>query len=149
MPRISLASPAETARLAGIVGGLFRRLGPGPAGATVIGLVGNLGAGKTTFTRTFLKALGVRGRVMSPTFIIMKSFPLTRKSGFKTAYHLDAYRIDAGGLRDLGFDAILADPRNIVLIEWADRVRRVLPKNTFWITIGHGKREKHRILSIR
>ena len=113
----------------------------------IFALVGDLGAGKTTFVQAFLKALGVKGRVMSPTFVIMRSYKL--KDGRK-AYHLDGYRIKKDKeFIDLGFKELIKDPKNIILIEWADRVKKLLPPETIWLEFEHGKNSRERVIKIK
>ena len=113
----------------------------------IFALVGELGAGKTTFVQAFLKELGVKGRVMSPTFVIMRSYQL--KDGRK-AYHLDGYRIKkAKELIDLGFKELIKDSNNIILIEWADRVKKLLPPETIWLEFEHGKNSRERVIKIK
>ena len=112
----------------------------------VLALSGDLGTGKTTFTQSFAKAMGVRKRILSPTFLIMKRFPL-KASSFKNLYHLDAYRVKAEDLRRLDVGEIF-EGENIVLIEWADRVKKILPKGTIWIKFQHGERENERQITI-
>lgn len=112
----------------------------------VLALCGKLGAGKTTFTQSFGRALGVKKRILSPTFLIMKRFPLIQ-SNFHNFYHIDAYRVKASDLKKLGVEEILRD-HNIVLIEWADRVREILPKNTIWIKLEHGAQENERQITL-
>lgn len=155
----TLNSPKDTAKIAKLIADIFADLGPTIKGATVIGFVGDLGAGKTTFIKAFLRNLGVKGRVQSPTFVIMKSFSLPLagqakrkqkgKNAFKHAYHIDAYRIDSKSLPQLGFKEILDDPQNIILIEWAEKIKKSLPKETFWIEMGHGSHHKERIFSLK
>jgi len=94
--------------------------------AIVVGLRGDLGGGKTTFLQGFAKGLGIRSRVLSPTFIIMR-----RTDNF---YHIDCYRLQKEQeLLSLGFKEIVSVPKNVIVIEWADRVHKILPKNTIWI----------------
>jgi tRNA threonylcarbamoyladenosine biosynthesis protein TsaE len=106
----------------------------GPTGkrAFVLSLEGDLGGGKTTFSQGFAKGLGIKERVLSPTFVLMKSFSIEKKkSGFKNFYHFDCYRIkDHKDLSFLNFKKIISDPSNIVAIEWAERVKKVLPSST-------------------
>ena len=109
-----------------------RALTPLPGRATVIGLYGELGSGKTTFVQDVARALGVTETVNSPTFLIVKSYKLKVQS-FKTLMHIDAYRLkNSDELRRLRFDELLTDPQNLILIEWADKVLDILP-------VGHTK----------
>ena len=94
--------------------------------AFVIGLEGELGGGKTTFIQGFAKGLGIKEKILSPTFVIMKKF--------NNFYHIDCYRIQKPKeLLDLGFKEIISNSKNIVAIEWADKIKRIMPKNTLWI----------------
>jgi tRNA threonylcarbamoyladenosine biosynthesis protein TsaE len=98
----------------------------------IIGLQGDLGAGKTTFTQGFAKALGIKEKILSPTFVILKRFKIKNKN----FYHIDCYRIkDAKDLMELGFKEIMSDPKNIIVIEWADKVKKIMPKNILWFKI--------------
>ncbi len=102
-------------------------------GAFVIGLIGDLGSGKTTFLQGFAKGLEIKEKILSPTFVILKKFKV-QGSKFKAFYHIDCYRIKkAKELLDLGFRKIISEPENIVAIEWADYVQGLLPKNTLII----------------
>ena len=119
--------------------------------AKTICLKGDLGAGKTTFAQGFLKALGARGRVTSPTFVLMKRFPLSnivsKKAGLTRAYHIDAYRFRAAHESDaLGLKKIFKDPRAIVIVEWPERLKSILPRTKTDIRFKHGKREQERVI---
>ncbi len=97
--------------------------------STVVGLFGDLGSGKTTFTQAIAKNLGVAEGVTSPTFVIEKIYSLGNQK-FDKLIHIDAYRLDLGKeLLSLGFTEILKDPKNLILIEWPERVAEILPKN--------------------
>lgn len=123
--------------------------------ATVIGLEGNLGTGKTMFAQGFARGLGVKETIVSPTFIIMKKFQISKSkcqiksqipiSNFKKFIHIDAYRLDnSKEIMDLGWNGLIADPKNIILVEWADKIREILPKNFIWVkfkVVGEEKRE--------
>ena len=123
--------------------------------ARVIALCGDLGAGKTTFVQGFMKALGVKHHITSPTFLIIRKYeiftPLKKnRPHYHHVYHLDLYRIQKPKeLLDLGFQKILQEPHAIVLIEWPERVKKLLPKNTVWINFEHGKKEKERIIKLK
>lgn len=98
--------------------------------ATVVGLYGDLGAGKTTFTKSVAKVLGVEDTVTSPTFVIEKVYEL-RNQKFTHLIHIDAYRIEREEeLLSLGWQEILKDPNNLILIEWPERVEGIMPEHT-------------------
>ena len=116
--------------------------------ATVIALYGDLGSGKTTFVQGMAKGLGIKRRIISPTFIIIRSYNIkyphfaeasrgwqisnikyTNKK-LKMFYHIDLYRIESEkDVKGLGIKEILKDPQNIVVIEWAEKMGNLLPKN--------------------
>jgi len=103
--------------------------------ATVIALTGDLGAGKTTFTQTLAKTLGVTEHVVSPTFMIMRSYKTTHDC-FKKLVHIDAYRIeDEAEVAVLGIEELFADSETLVCIEWPERIPGSIPKNAFHIGI--------------
>lgn len=96
--------------------------------ALVFILEGELGAGKTEFIKGIAKALGVREKINSPTFVIMKVFQLKGKN-FDYLWHLDLYRIKKiKELDPLGFKDLLKDKRNLIFIEWGNKVKKLLPK---------------------
>jgi tRNA threonylcarbamoyladenosine biosynthesis protein TsaE len=106
--------------------------------ALVLAMEGELGAGKTTFVQGLAKALGIKEKVLSPTFVIMRRF--------KKLYHIDCYRLSGGqDLKELGFEEIIKNPKNIVVIEWAERVKNVLPKDAVWLKFEHEGEEKRKI----
>lgn len=99
-------------------------------GGEVIGLIGDLGAGKTTFTQALAKALGVTAIVNSPTFVLMKVYGVDQGS-IKELIHVDAYRLTQGSeLENIGLTDYISRPDVLVVIEWADRIKDYLPKNT-------------------
>ncbi|MDO8574146.1 MAG: tRNA (adenosine(37)-N6)-threonylcarbamoyltransferase complex ATPase subunit type 1 TsaE [bacterium] len=115
--------------------------------ALILALKGDLGSGKTTFVQGFLRGLGVRKRVNSPTFVLMKRFKI-HASRFKNAYHLDCYRIKKPKeLLDLGLREILADPENIVLVEWPEKVSNFLPKKKIVVKFRYSKANNERLLT--
>lgn len=96
--------------------------------ATVIALTGDLGVGKTAFTKEFAKLLGVSHEVTSPTFVIMKSYPIANHPFFKTLTHIDAYRIESEDeIRVLGFAELLNDPTQLICIEWPEKIQNSIP----------------------
>ena len=120
----------------------------------IFALVGDLGAGKTTFSRFFLHVLGIKESVTSPTFVIFKKYSIPESrilnpESFAFAYHMDCYRLkNTEELAPLGFAEIIADEKNIILIEWADHIHEVLPSETIWIDFTHAG-EIERIISVR
>lgn len=97
--------------------------------ATLIGLKGNLGAGKTTFTKTLAQLLGIDEPVTSPTFVIQKEYPIQFK-GFTSLIHIDAYRLEKGAeLEALGFSENLTETTNLIVLEWPENVSDILPKS--------------------
>jgi len=118
--------------------------------AVIIALSGELGSGKTTFTQGFAAGLGIRKRATSPTFILMRNtkLPQLSNSKFVNFVHIDAYRADANDFLKLGFRKIAADPKNIILVEWADRLKKIIPKSAFWLKLRHGKKENEREIKI-
>jgi tRNA threonylcarbamoyladenosine biosynthesis protein TsaE len=105
--------------------------------AAVIALTGDLGAGKTTFAQAFARALGVASHVTSPTFVIEKRYPLSGQL-FAELIHIDAYRLDsAEELRKLDWESTAGDPKNVIVIEWADRVSELIPANAIRISLSY------------
>ncbi len=105
--------------------------------ALIIGLCGDLGAGKTAFVKACASRLGVTEIVTSPTFVIEKIYKLSQKP-YLFLIHIDAYRLNScEEMEHIGWNAIQKDPQNIVFIEWADRVDACMPETTEWITFGH------------
>lgn len=102
-------------------------------GAFVIALKGDLGGGKTTFIQGFAKGIGVKEKITSPTFNIYKNYKL-KTNNYKLFYHFDCYRIEnPKEILDLEFKKIIFDSKNIVVIEWPEKIKAVLPKNALWI----------------
>jgi len=114
-------------------------------GGEVLALVGDLGAGKTTFVQGFAATLGIK-RIISPTFIIMRSYDACNK--VKTLYHIDLYRLEQNfkeELDNLGITSIWGNPDSVVLIEWADKAKSLLPDNTQFIDFEYLDENKRRI----
>ncbi|MAF79948.1 tRNA (adenosine(37)-N6)-threonylcarbamoyltransferase complex ATPase subunit type 1 TsaE [bacterium] len=117
-------------------------------GALVVALSGELGAGKTVFAKGFAKGLGLRKRIVSPTFVFVRRHEISGGQ-FRNFYHVDAYRVqNKKSLAGLGLDEVFSDSTSLVLVEWAENVKSLLPKDTVWVRIKHGKEEKERIISI-
>lgn len=102
------------------------------SGGEIIYLTGELGSGKTTFTQGLLKGSKIKGPYTSPTFVIMKHY----KNKNNNIYHIDAYRIKEDDIINLGWEEIIGNRNNIVIIEWADRIADIIPKSALWIEFG-------------
>ncbi|MCK5021838.1 MAG: tRNA (adenosine(37)-N6)-threonylcarbamoyltransferase complex ATPase subunit type 1 TsaE [Candidatus Pacebacteria bacterium] len=115
--------------------------------AIIIALFGNLGSGKTTFTQRIAQIFGIQEYVTSPTFVIQKRYKIHNSQGlgFETLIHIDAYRLDSEEeLLDLGWEKTSKDPKNIIFIEWPEKIEGVLPKDTkkiYFKFIDENKRE--------
>jgi len=108
-------------------------------GGEIICLSGDLGAGKTTFTQGLLKGLKVKGPYTSPTFNIIKEYKINLKfkiSNLKlsSVYHIDAYRISSKDLKALGFKDFAGQENCLVIIEWPEKVKNLIPTDAVWIT---------------
>src|SRR3990167_10109752 len=119
-------------------------------GALVLALMGDLGSGKTMFARAFAEALGVKEKIKSPTFIIFRKSKVADKKWqekvFKYFYHFDVYRINSEKeILNLGWEEIISNPENIVLVEWADKIEKILPKGCVKINFKHLKGDKREI----
>lgn len=93
----------------------------------IAALYGELGAGKTTFVQGVARGLGIKQRIISPTFIFIRHYHLPSK--IYHLYHVDLYRINSlDDAKGLGLEEILSDPHNIVLIEWPEKIKEILPQ---------------------
>lgn len=102
--------------------------------SNIFALSGELGVGKTIFVQGFAKGLGISEKIISPTFVLIRQHPIPKTK--RILYHIDLYRLEnIEDIKTLGLSEIWSDPNNIVLIEWADRIEKFLPKDTVKITI--------------
>ena len=132
-------SPQETARIGQEFGNYVRE-----KGIHVVCLYGELGSGKTTFAQGFAKGLGITTRLLSPTFIIVRRYPIPKQTGF--LYHIDLYRIEGEkALLGLGIPEILAGPDSLVLVEWAEKLAGLLPKERTDIRFSVFEDRKHHV----
>jgi len=126
MEKFFIKNEKETSKLAKILAKEVSKIVSKKKNALVIGLEGDLGAGKTTFIKAFARGMGIKKRLTSPTFVLLKKY--------KNLYHIDCYRIkNSQDILALDFKEIISTPKNIVLIEWAEKIRKILPKNKIWI----------------
>lgn len=118
-------------------------------GHAVIALEGKLGSGKTTFVQGFAKTLGIMEKVLSPTFVLIKIYQFKRGQ-LKHLVHIDCYRLRSPkDLLHLGFRDLLKDKDSVVIIEWADRIKKLIPRGALRIKFQHGKNPAERIIKIK
>lgn len=117
-------SPAQTKKIA-------QKLSSQLKGGDILALYGDLGSGKTIFAQGIAKGLGIKKRILSPTFVFMRTYPFVKKGQELTFYHIDLYRgEDIKDFRALGLDEIFNDDA-IILLEWAEKISSALPKKRF------------------
>lgn len=112
--------------------------------ATVLGFVGELGAGKTTSAQLLGRYFGVQSTMQSPTFVIERTYAINW-NGFTTLAHLDMYRLSEGELPTVKLHERLADEKTFIIIEWADVIKNSLPSDTHWITLLRKEGEKREL----
>ena len=111
-----------------------------------LGLVGELGSGKTTFTQGFCQGMGIDKRVISPTYILMREYELQGR--FSNLYHTDLYRLEGNmpkEVKELGISDIWEKPGNIVLIEWAEKIADIMPDSAYKINFEVIDTDKRKI----
>lgn len=118
-------------------------------GGEIIGLIGNLGAGKTIFAKGLAAGLGIKQTVNSPTFVLMKVYRIkNQKSRIKDLVHIDAYRIKSEqDIIAIGAQEYFDRDDAITIIEWADKIKKILPKKTRYISINN-KEKDTRVINI-
>jgi tRNA threonylcarbamoyladenosine biosynthesis protein TsaE len=120
-------------------------LGQTLAPGAVIALIGDLGAGKTTLSKSIAEGLGVRERVTSPTFTIICEYG----SGRLPLYHFDVYRLDdPEEMENLGYEEYFYGD-GVTIVEWADKVEALLPKTAIRIRIDYNTDPETRTLSVK
>ena len=108
-------------------------------GGDTLALSGELGAGKTAFVKGLAEALEVTHTITSPTFVVMKVYNIPdAKNDITTLCHVDAYRLSSGqDLEDIGIRDYMSAPHVITVIEWADRVKDIIPEDAIWMRFEH------------
>lgn len=109
----------------------------------VLCMAGDLGAGKTTLTKSIAKHLEIEDYVTSPTFTIINEY-----QGRLPIYHFDVYRIeDIEDMYEIGYEDYFYG-EGICIVEWANLIEPLIPTNSIWIRIEHGEKENERIMTI-
>lgn len=114
---------------------------------TTICLYGQLAAGKTTFTQGLGKSFGIE-RLVSPTFLIMRQYPVKNHPIIKMLYHLDLYRLNSiEDIKSFDVEEIWSSPENLLVIEWPEKFEKNLPKNRYDIFFkANGENEREIII---
>ncbi|EKD56434.1 MAG: hypothetical protein ACD_58C00191G0001 [uncultured bacterium] len=138
---------------------LAQKLAHSLKGGEVLALSGDLGVGKTTFTRGLAKGLGIEEKITSPTFVLLKQYKISQNLKLKTQnenlklkiknlnlIHIDAYRMrDEQDALNIGIADFLGRSDTITIIEWPEKIKQILPKNTIWINFKHINENKREI----
>lgn len=126
-----------------------RSLLAGSQGETlnVIALYGDLGSGKTTFVQGLAKGLGIKNRIISPTFIIVRNYRIkNHESRIMNFYHIDLYRTESEkDIEGLGLEEIINNKNNITVIEWAEKLKSNLPQKRIDVHFSYENENKRRI----
>lgn len=126
---------------------LGKKLAKDLVGGQVFGLVGNLGAGKTCFIKGVAEGLKIKSTITSPTFVLMKVYPVKNNKTIKQLVHVDAYRLkNVKSWAAIGLDEYLQSKDSVVIIEWAEKIKKLLPIDAGFIGLEHLEANKRRIL---
>lgn len=110
----------------------------------IFALNGELGTGKTTFVQGALRNFGCQP-IISPTFLIIREYNL-KSYNFNKAYHIDCYRIKSKEeIEILGVTQILEDKKALIFIEWAEKIKEILPSDTVFIYFSHQGQDMRKI----
>jgi tRNA threonylcarbamoyladenosine biosynthesis protein TsaE len=118
----------------------------------ILCLYGDLGSGKTTFIQGLAKGLGIKKRVISPTFMLIRMYQQEHRTKCieQRFYHIDLYRINkVGEAKGLGLEEIFNEPKAIIAIEWAERIKEILPKKRIDIYFDYVSENQRKINIIR
>lgn len=140
--RVAVDLPDESAMVA-----LAERLAPAVGGGGVLFLRGDLGAGKTTFARALLRALGVGERIKSPTYSLIETYRVPAVAPAERAiHHLDLYRIaDPGELEWLGLPDLCGES-SLLVVEWPERGGDALPGADLLVDLAYAERGRRAVL---
>ncbi len=117
--------------------------------ATVVTLSGDLGAGKTTLTQGIAREFGIKEKVVSPTFVIIKKYKI-KNPKWETLVHIDAYRLEKNEeMLNLGWQEIIQNPKNLVFLEWPEKISKIIPNKITKIKLRHHKESEKRHIEIK
>lgn len=111
----------------------------------IIALEGSLGTGKTTFVQGLAEGLKIKKRVLSPTFVFLRSYKLENQN-FSVFHHFDLYRCNTlSDVKSTGLEEIISDQKCLIAIEWPEIAKEILPKNTIWLKLTKIEEKKRKI----
>lgn len=139
MKEIKTKSKKETKDFGIVLGKIILTFGKN----VFIALKGGLGSGKTTLIQGIAKGLEIKEDINSPTFLIYKKYFI---SDNKWLYHFDAYRIEEKDLSNIGFDEIVKEKGNIVIVEWSENIKKRLPQERVEIKFFIDGKNKRRLI---
>ncbi len=116
-------------------------------GGSIIALFGDLGSGKTTFVKGLAKGLGIKERILSPTFVLIRQYlAINHQPSIINFYHVDLYRIEAvEEVKGIGLEEIFTDEKGIVAIEWAEKIKTILPKKRIEVYFEYAGEKQRKI----
>lgn len=143
-------SGEETKKIGEILGSNLKKEKVFLKRALVVGLEGNLGSGKTTFVQGLARGLGIKEKVKSPSFAVLKIFEIKprQKNKFNHLLHWDCYRLEKPTKRELAnlrFEEFLQNPNNLIVVEWSEKISKFLPKDYLKIKIRTLNKEKREL----
>lgn len=125
---------------------MARTLGAALCGGEVIELVGDVGSGKTTFTKSLAEGLGVIDDVQSPSFTLSRVYD--GRDNLKL-YHYDFYRLPDPGIMQFDLDESVHDKKGVTVVEWAETVADILPPDRVVITFSYGNKDDERMIEVQ
>lgn len=140
--KIKSESAAETKKLGSQLGaGLIKEKNNGDT--FIFSLEGPLGSGKTTFVKGLAAKLGVKKKVKSPSFVLVKKYKGDRPE-FRHLFHIDCYRLSGANpaVSQIGFKEILNTPDSVVVVEWGEKLEAFLPKSHYKIEFDYSESKK-------
>jgi len=124
---------------------LAANLAPKLKGGDILALSGDLGGGKTTFVQGLAKGLGIKEKVQSPTFVLMKIYQVPKKKF--SLCHIDLYRLkNKKDIESVGFQDYLRNNDYICVIEWAEKIKKILPSKAKWIKFEYVDEKTRKII---
>lgn len=139
MPQAAAIATASAREMKNAAGRILQALLAKKSRPIFLALEGELGSGKTTFVQGLARGLGIKEKTQSPTFVLAKWYKLPRgHRPLRHLVHVDAYRLESlAEAERLGLRGAFRDPDAIVVVEWADRIKKLIPKNAVWIKFRH------------